>query len=45
MEIVFAESGNPQSIADNIEWILDNKENSKKIALNGHLKPKNCLII
>jgi len=42
-EIVFADSDNPQSIADNIEWIINNQETSKKIALNGHLKAKELL--
>jgi len=35
-EIVFAESGNPQSIADNIEWIINNREAGKTIAQNGY---------
>jgi glycosyltransferase involved in cell wall biosynthesis len=34
-EIVFADSDNPQSIADNIEWILNNQEPSREIALRG----------
>lgn len=42
-EIVFAESDNPQSIADNIEWILNNQDESLKIALNGYLKAKELL--
>jgi glycosyltransferase involved in cell wall biosynthesis len=42
-EIVFAESGNPQSIADNIEWILNNQDESRKIAMNGYIKAKELL--
>ena len=42
-EIVFAESDNPQSIADNIKWILNNQIESQKIALNGYLKAKELL--
>jgi len=35
-EIVFAEPDNPESIADNIEWILKNQATSDEIAANGH---------
>ena len=42
-EIVFAESDNPQSIADNIEWILNNQEASEIIALNGFNKARELL--
>lgn len=42
-EIVFAESGNPQSIADNIEWILNNPDNGRTIAENGYLRAKELL--
>lgn len=37
-EIVFAEAGNPHSIADNLEWIINNSENIKMIAQNGYIK-------
>jgi glycosyltransferase involved in cell wall biosynthesis len=42
-EIVFAESDNPRSIADNIEWILNNKEASRDIAANGFNKARGLL--
>jgi len=42
-EIVFAEAGNPSSIADNIEWILNNKEECKDISINGYTAAKNLL--
>jgi glycosyltransferase involved in cell wall biosynthesis len=42
-EIVFAEPDNPQSIADKIEWILDNQNESKKIAMNGYIRAKELL--
>lgn len=42
-EIIFAESDNPQSIADNIKWILNNQKMSRKIALNGYFKAKELL--
>lgn len=35
VDIVFAEAGNPDSIAANIEWILSNREEGKKIAIKG----------
>lgn len=41
--IIFAESDNPQSIADNIEWILNNQEESRKIAMNGFIKAQEWL--
>ncbi len=34
-EVVFAAAGNPQSIADNLEWILNNKQEGKEIAEKG----------
>jgi len=34
-EIVFAVAGNPESIADNLEWILNNKQEGKEIAEKG----------
>jgi glycosyltransferase involved in cell wall biosynthesis len=42
-EIIFAESDNPQSIADNIKWILNNKEESRRIALKGFIKAQEWL--
>ena len=42
-EIVFAESGNSQSIADGIEWILENQESGRKIALNGNRRAAELL--
>ncbi|MDP4222319.1 MAG: glycosyltransferase family 4 protein [Bacteroidota bacterium] len=42
-EIVFAEAGNTDSIAENIEWILKNREEGKKIALNGFHKASKLL--
>jgi glycosyltransferase involved in cell wall biosynthesis len=42
-EIVFAESGNPQSIADNIEWIINNREAGRTIAQNGYQKASELL--
>ena len=42
-EIVFSESGNPQSIANNLEWILNNKEITGQIAEDGYLKADNLL--
>ena len=35
-EIVFAEPDNPVSIAENIEWILNNPEAGRTIAENGY---------
>jgi glycosyltransferase involved in cell wall biosynthesis len=43
VSIIFAESDNPESIADNIEWILNNQDASKKIALNGYNKARGLL--
>jgi glycosyltransferase involved in cell wall biosynthesis len=42
-EIVFAEPDNPQSIADKLDWILENKNESKKIAMNGYIRAKELL--
>jgi glycosyltransferase involved in cell wall biosynthesis len=42
-EIVFAEPDNPQSIADKLEWIIDNQNESKKIAMNGYIRAKELL--
>jgi glycosyltransferase involved in cell wall biosynthesis len=42
-EIIFAEPGNPQSIADQIEWILTNRDESRIIALNGYKRAKALL--
>ncbi|HBC78659.1 MAG TPA: hypothetical protein DEO60_03130 [Bacteroidales bacterium] len=42
-DIVFAESDDPQSIAENIEWILRNREECRIIAANGLLKAKELL--
>lgn len=35
-EIVFAEAGNPESISNRIEWILENRETCAQIATNGY---------
>ena len=42
-EIVFAESGNPQSIADNIAWILNHRAEGEKIAGQGYARAKELL--
>jgi glycosyltransferase involved in cell wall biosynthesis len=42
-EIVFAESGNQQSIADSIEWILNNQESGTRIAHNGYKRAEELL--
>jgi glycosyltransferase involved in cell wall biosynthesis len=42
-DIVFAEADNPISIADNMQWILNNFEESRKIARNGYLQADELL--
>ncbi len=42
-DIVFAEAGNPLSIADNLEWILNNSEKSREIAGNGYMRADDLL--
>lgn len=42
-DIVFAEAGNSQSIADNLEWILTNQDMVKEIAENGYLRANELL--
>lgn len=42
-DIVFSEPGNPLSIADNLEWILNNREISNQIAEDGYLKAEGLL--
>jgi glycosyltransferase involved in cell wall biosynthesis len=42
-EIIFAESGNPKSIAENIEWILSNRDKCREIAKNGNRKARELL--
>ena len=43
MDIVLAEPGNPVSIAENILWILNNPEQSKRLAKNGFETANNIL--
>jgi glycosyltransferase involved in cell wall biosynthesis len=42
-EIVFSEPSNPQSIAENLEWILNNRGLSNQIAEDGYLKADSLL--
>ncbi len=42
-DVVFAEAGNPVSIADNLQWILNNFEESRGIANNGLLRADELL--
>ena len=42
-EIVFAVPGNPDSIADNLEWILNHKQEVKAIAENGYRRADDLL--
>lgn len=42
-EIIFADSGNPGSIAESIEWILNNREKCREIAINGNKKARELL--
>lgn len=42
-EIVFAEPGNPESISEKIEWILQNPLACSEIALNGYKQAKSLL--
>lgn len=42
-EIVFAAAGNPDSIADNLEWILTHKQEVKQISENGYRRADDLL--
>lgn len=42
-EIVFAVAGNPYSIAENLEWIINHKQEVKGIAENGYRKADDLL--
>ncbi len=42
-DIVFAEAGNPLSIADNLEWILNHQDKRGEIAENGYLRADELL--
>lgn len=42
-DLVFAEANNPESIADNIQWILMNEVKCQEIAKNGYLRANELL--
>lgn len=42
-DIVFAEAGNSQSIADNLEWILTHQEEGAEMAEKGYLRANELL--
>lgn len=43
IDIVMAETGNPESIAHKIKWMIENCDSSKTIARKGHIKAKELL--
>ncbi|NLM66573.1 MAG: glycosyltransferase family 4 protein [Enterococcus sp.] len=43
VDLVYAECGNPESIMRKIEWIIDNQEKTKEIALRGFETAKQLL--
>ena len=42
-EIIFADAGNPVSIAENLEWILNHKQEVRGIAENGYRRADDLL--
>jgi glycosyltransferase involved in cell wall biosynthesis len=42
-DIIIADSGNPESIAQKIKWIIENNGNLESIIQNGYLKAKTLL--